>query len=287
MVSRAIAVWIAIAILAVLNGVFREGVLKPRFGDRIAHVLSTLSLSTLIFLVTFGARDWIDVDTLAEGWAVGIGWVLMTLAFEFLAGHYLFGNPWSKILADYRVDRGRVWLLVPACTLFAPAMAVQGIPGTYAIPYAVSLVVASAMLLTALTRPNACRWMFALLFTYACVYNLWLGTTHPKEYQGFADLVIVPWYRDVIVGPFREHDAFYIVAIALGQGITALGWMVGGRSLVVGALGSTLFLASIAPFGVGSAFPFSVLVAIAGWVVWGELEHPQPSLPHLSKPTTV
>jgi len=287
MVSRAIVIWIAIAILAVLNGVFREGVLKPKLGDRTAHVLSTLSLSAIIFLVTFSSRAWIGIDSLELAWTLGAAWVAMTLAFEFLAGHYAFGNPWSKILADYRVDRGRVWLLVPICTLFAPAMAVHGIPTAYVLPYVVSLAIAVAMLILAGTRPQATRWMLFTLFAYACGYNFWLGATHPREYQGFADLVIIPWYRDVITGPFLERDRFYIIAIALGQGITALGWLFGGRSMVVGALGSTLFLASIAPFGVGSAFPFSAIVALASWIVWGELGNHRASVPHLSHPTTV
>ena len=37
---------------------------------------------------------------------VGIAWVALTVAFEFLAGHYVFGNSWEKLLADYNVLRG-------------------------------------------------------------------------------------------------------------------------------------------------------------------------------------
>ena len=49
-------------------------------------------------------------------------WVALTVAFEFLAGHYLFGTPWPVLLADYRLSEGRVWILVLASTLLAPVL---------------------------------------------------------------------------------------------------------------------------------------------------------------------
>jgi hypothetical protein len=48
--------------------------------------------------------------------------VALTLAFEFLAGHYLFGNPWSRLLEDYDVFRGRIWILVLITTAVAPRL---------------------------------------------------------------------------------------------------------------------------------------------------------------------
>jgi hypothetical protein len=50
---------------------------------------------------------------------VGIAWLLLTVAFEFLAGHYLFHNPWARLLEDYNVFRGRIWVLVLLTTLVA------------------------------------------------------------------------------------------------------------------------------------------------------------------------
>lgn len=43
----------------------------------------------------------------------------LTLGFEFGAGRYA-GKPWSVILADYDVMRGRLWVLVPIITFLAP-----------------------------------------------------------------------------------------------------------------------------------------------------------------------
>jgi hypothetical protein len=50
----------------------------------------------------------------------------LTLAFEFLAGHYLFGNPWSKLLADYNLLRGHIWVLVLITTAFGPLLSAYG-----------------------------------------------------------------------------------------------------------------------------------------------------------------
>lgn len=44
-------------------------------------------------------------------------------AFEFLAGHYLFGRSWPLLLADYNVLAGRIWPLVLIVTLVAPWIA--------------------------------------------------------------------------------------------------------------------------------------------------------------------
>jgi hypothetical protein len=80
-------------------------------------------LAGLVLLVARLTIPWIRASSSAGAWKVGIFWVGLTLAFEFLAGRYLFGNSWERILSDYDVTRGRIWLLVPLVTLVAPAWA--------------------------------------------------------------------------------------------------------------------------------------------------------------------
>jgi hypothetical protein len=53
-------------------------------------------------------------------------WVALTLAFEFLAGHYLFGTPWNQLLADYNVLGGRIWALALVTTAIAPWLTAHG-----------------------------------------------------------------------------------------------------------------------------------------------------------------
>ena len=47
-------------------------------------------------------------------------WVTLTVAFEFLAGHFLFGTSWATLLNDYKVHEGRIWVLVLLTALVAP-----------------------------------------------------------------------------------------------------------------------------------------------------------------------
>lgn len=59
----------------------------------------------------------------------GLLWLGLTLAFEFLAGHYLFHKPWAVLLEDYDLSRGRIWVAVLIVVLLAPLWAsrMQGV----------------------------------------------------------------------------------------------------------------------------------------------------------------
>jgi hypothetical protein len=53
------------------------------------------------------------------------------LARRGRSAHYLFGHPWSKLLADYDVRLGRVWVFVLLATALAPrwAAGARHLPG--------------------------------------------------------------------------------------------------------------------------------------------------------------
>lgn len=123
MFLRAAAVWLGILALAVGNGALRDGVIAPRIGEVPGRAVSTVILAGLVLLVARITIRWIRPLSSPGAWNVGIFWVALTLAFEFLAGRYLFGNSWERILSDYDVTRGRIWLLVPLVTLVAPGWA--------------------------------------------------------------------------------------------------------------------------------------------------------------------
>ena len=56
----------------------------------------------------------------------GIGWALLTIAFEFAAG-LAGGNTVAELLAAYNPLTGNLWLLVLATTLLSPII-VKHIP---------------------------------------------------------------------------------------------------------------------------------------------------------------
>jgi len=122
---KTVVVWLAIMVLAIANGIVRGAVLVPRLGEHAAHVVSTLLLCGLIFLVARLSIRWIGPANGGDALRIGAMWVILTLAFEFIAGHFVFGAPWARLLADYNVLRGRIWPLVPITTLAAPVVALR------------------------------------------------------------------------------------------------------------------------------------------------------------------
>jgi hypothetical protein len=122
MFARAIAIWCVLLLIASFNGVLREAVLIPRTGEFLGRLISPLLLSLFILILAWLTIRWIGASTREQVWLVGVVWLVLTLAFEFLAGHYLFHNSWSSLLADYDVLRGRLWPLVLITTLVAPRL---------------------------------------------------------------------------------------------------------------------------------------------------------------------
>jgi hypothetical protein len=123
MIVRAVAVWFLILLSAVVNGGVRDGVVVPRLGETAGRAISSAVLATLVLLVAWLTIAWIGPGSRREAWLLGALWLGLTLAFEFGAGHYLMGKPWSELLLDYNVLRGRIWVLVLVATLVAPVLA--------------------------------------------------------------------------------------------------------------------------------------------------------------------
>ena len=120
MARRSSIVWFLMLVLASVNGAIREALLIPMMGDVAGRAASTLTLSGLVLLLTYLTIRWIHPRSGRETWIIGILWVTLTLVFEFLAGHYLFGNAWGQLLEDYNVFRGRIWILVLITIALAP-----------------------------------------------------------------------------------------------------------------------------------------------------------------------
>lgn len=117
-----LGVWVVMAVVAVLNGGFREVVLIPRVGEYVGHVLSTALLVIWILLLSFGYFRWTAIEySFVELVVVGIGWTVLTVGFEFLVG-YLEGTPVSVTLGQYNVLAGQVWIAVPLTLLLSPVL---------------------------------------------------------------------------------------------------------------------------------------------------------------------
>ena len=122
MVRRSLVVWVMMLVVASVNGAIRETLLIPAIGDAAGRAISTVALCVLVLLLTWLTIRWIEPRSSRDAWVVGALWVALTLGFEFLAGHFLFGDPWSQLLEDYNVFRGRIWILVLVTIAIAPRL---------------------------------------------------------------------------------------------------------------------------------------------------------------------
>lgn len=129
MFARAFVAWIAILVLAFANGAVREVALVSPLGEGPAHAISSLTLSAAILILSWFTITWIRPTSTSHAWRIGVLWLALAVAFELLAGHYLFGDPWSRLWANYNLLRGRLWLLVLITTLVAPVIAARARSG--------------------------------------------------------------------------------------------------------------------------------------------------------------
>ena len=111
--------WFPMLILAILNGILRDLGYKKHLGDLTAHQISTFTL-----LLLFGGYIFLMVkkyppSSSNQALILGLLWTALTLLFEFGFGTYR-GNSWTKMLEDYNLFRGRIWVLIPIALAIGP-----------------------------------------------------------------------------------------------------------------------------------------------------------------------
>ena len=120
MIWKYFAAWFPLVALAILNGTLREFGYKPFVGDLTAHWLSTATFLCLLGLYIWAVeRKWVLASS-RQAWLIGLMWLAMTVLFEFGFGHYIMGHSWEKLLHDYNIFEGRMWVLVLGATFAGP-----------------------------------------------------------------------------------------------------------------------------------------------------------------------
>jgi hypothetical protein len=120
MILKYIIAWLAMPIIGIVNGAVREFTYKKALGELRAHQVSVAS-----GIILFGLYVWIlslrwKIGSAAQAVAIGLIWLVLTIAFEFVFGHYVMHNPWSRLLHDYNILEGRIWVLVLLWITVAP-----------------------------------------------------------------------------------------------------------------------------------------------------------------------
>jgi hypothetical protein len=111
MVLRIILFWLPMPVIAIFNAAIREKLLSLFLDELRSHQISTLLLIMWISLYGWIIFPYLKIQLPGDAWTTGFIWLVLTILFEFIAGRYAFKNPWTRLLADYNLARGRVWII--------------------------------------------------------------------------------------------------------------------------------------------------------------------------------
>ena len=117
-----ILAWFPMMGIAIVNGILREKLMAPRMRELSAHQLSTLTLVILFGLYFLGLFRLRPLPSAGAAMTLGLIWLGMTVAFEFGFGHYVAGHSWTRLLKDYDLRAGRVWILILLWVAAAPSL---------------------------------------------------------------------------------------------------------------------------------------------------------------------
>lgn len=132
--------------------------------------------------------------------------------------------------------------------------------------YLISNAVGALILIAALKRPKLARLIFVILFGGASCFNYYNAHQDPQSYLALGDTALA-FYTKFINGWFKDHITVFVTLIAIGQGLIALAMAMKGVWVKLACIGVIIFLISIAPIGLNSAFPFSIIVSAAAYFI--------------------
>jgi hypothetical protein len=136
-------------------------------------------------------------------------------------------------------------------------------PSQFLAPYLIANGAAVVILTLAIWKPRIGRACVVAVFVWAAITNARVAVQNPAAYVEYAALTPFAIYRDFIGGWFSTHVRWMVLPIAAGQLAIAILLMRQRPWRDLGVAGAVIFLAAIAPLGVGAGFPFSVTFGAA------------------------
>lgn len=133
----------------------------------------------------------------------------------------------------------------------------------YLLAYIISNALAILFFIIALKYPKTGRLLFFVLFGWASWANWNMVLNKPDDYLHYADFAFVKIYKDFILGWFTHHIQLTVGVIATCQALIAISMLLRGWIYQSGVICGIIFLLAIIPLGIGSAFPCTLMLAIA------------------------
>jgi hypothetical protein len=117
---RYVLAWFPMLLTAMANGDLRQLVFARAMPELRAHQLSTAIGLVLIGLFIWAViRIW-PLSSARQTLSIGLVWLALTVAFEFVFGRFVMHQPWSRLLNDYNLFEGRLWAVFLIWLTIAP-----------------------------------------------------------------------------------------------------------------------------------------------------------------------
>lgn len=114
--------WLGLLALALGNALLREKGYGRLCTEPQAHRISSVLGAGWMLLGAWGMARLSPLPDRAAALLVGGMWLALTMAFECFMHRVLARRPWRECWGDYRVDRGRLWVLVLLAVALGPAL---------------------------------------------------------------------------------------------------------------------------------------------------------------------
>ena len=111
MISTYTLFWLILLAIAVFNGFIREATYGRKVAEQHAHQLSTVLGMLFTGIAVWGFSRYAPIESERTAVYIGAIWLGLTVAFEFLFGRFVGGYSWKKLVFDYNLLAGRVWLI--------------------------------------------------------------------------------------------------------------------------------------------------------------------------------
>jgi len=114
--------WLPMVVIGVLNGVLRQATYAKAMSDLAAHQVSVVTAVIFLGIYMWGVARILPFASGGQALVVGVVWLALTVLFEFGFGHFVMGNPYSVLLADYNIFNGHFWPVVLLWIAIAPSI---------------------------------------------------------------------------------------------------------------------------------------------------------------------
>ncbi|MHB8971607.1 MAG: hypothetical protein ACYC3X_18580 [Pirellulaceae bacterium] len=122
-IVRSFAIWLILIAAEILHGIVRGMFLVPYVGPFRSSQIGVFTGSLIIFAIALAFVRWIGASRSSQLLGIGVLWLILTLAFEFLFGHFVVGASWERLASDYNVLQGGLLAFGMVFLAFSPWIA--------------------------------------------------------------------------------------------------------------------------------------------------------------------